>query len=271
MNIIRKELFRFKDSKTDKVYELELVEGRNEYFVNYRYGKTGGKLREGTKTKTRVAKKKAQNIFDALVKEKIRKGYRAWNGIELSEAETIIETLKETGEISPNTVIASELNDLEGSVNDIVCHVLETILPEKCINYPNFDGGWVGGTVAEDYKGLVSLLVSMAGSGVEVSNLKVSTNNEKIPEDEQEIEISFEHEGNVYAWSFMMDDQHEYFNGLTKWVTDVLNGAYLYVSDDIGLYGFFLSEKTIIKLKDIGVSPLQFYCFNLQGLHRPSR
>jgi predicted DNA-binding WGR domain protein len=255
MKVIRKEVLRLKDSKTDKVYEIEIVEGRNEHFVNYRYGKTGGNLREGTKTKTRVAKKKAQKIFDDLVKEKTKKGYKAWNGEEPNDVETIISVLKNTGEVLPDTIIDPELNNVEGSVDDVLCCVLESLLPEKCINYPSFDGGWVGGTVVEDYKNLITSLVSKVGD-IEISGLKATVNDESLPEDEQEIEISFEHKGSVHSWTFMMDDQGIYFNGVTKWITSTLDEAYLYISDDTGLYGYFLSEQTIEQLKNIGVSPL---------------
>ena len=50
MTLVRKEILRYKDAKTDKVYEIELIEERNEHFVNFKYGKLGSKLRSGTKT-----------------------------------------------------------------------------------------------------------------------------------------------------------------------------------------------------------------------------
>ncbi len=256
MNIIRKEILRLKDSKTDKVYEVEVVEGKNEHFVNFRYGKAGGKLREGTKTKSRVSKKKAHSIFDALVKEKLKKGYKVWDGEEPSEVESIVAVLKETNEVSKNTVVSSALKDLEGGVNDIVCTVLKDLLPEKSVIYPNFDGGWVEGTVAEEYKELVDSVVVKSGLDLAISSLKVDVNDENIPEDEQEIKISFQYRDNDYEWSFMMDDQNTYFNGISKWISDISNGSFLYISDDVGLYGFFLSEKAIEKLKELGVSPL---------------
>jgi predicted DNA-binding WGR domain protein len=259
MNIIRKVALRFKDFETDKVYEIELIEDRNNHIVKYRYGNTGGKLQEGTKTKTRVAKKKAHKIFDTLVKEKLKKGYIIWGDDELSVVDTIVAVLKEAGEIPQSLEVDSELKDLEGAVNDVICPVLETILPDKTIEYPNFDGGWVGETVAEEYKKLITSIVSKTNGAVNISNLKVVVDDKNLPEDEREIEISFDHKGCTHAWSFMMDDAGGYYNGITKWISDALCEEYLYLSDaDLGLFGFFLSKKTITRLKEIGVTPMDY-------------
>ena len=68
----------FQMDRSDKVYEVdlcELEEGR--FVVNFRYGRRGASLQDGTKTKTPVDSAAARKIFDKLVEGKRKKGYRA--------------------------------------------------------------------------------------------------------------------------------------------------------------------------------------------------
>lgn len=77
MQLVKQELLHFKDGKSDKVYEVELyhIQG-NEYVVNFRYGRRGATLREGTKTVFPVQKEQAEKVFDDLVSSKTKKGYQ---------------------------------------------------------------------------------------------------------------------------------------------------------------------------------------------------
>lgn len=76
MKLIKQEKLQFQDAKSDKVYEADLCEvGTGEYTVNFRYGKRGGNLKEGTKTKSPVSLSEAEKIFDKLVESKTKKGY----------------------------------------------------------------------------------------------------------------------------------------------------------------------------------------------------
>lgn len=264
MTVVSKEILRYKDAKSDKVYEIELIEERNEHFVNYKYGKLGSKLRSGTKTRTRVAKKKAYKIFDDLVKEKLKKGYKVWSGEVFTEVQTIIEALNKTGFTVSEDTLSPEIKNMEGGVNEIICTVLESLIPDSCIRYPCFDGGWDQGTVAGDYGALITTIVSKSDGKVEISDFKVSTDSE-INEDSQEITVSFNHADNQYKWVFCMDDAFIYFNGVTKWITTALDGGYIYLSDDVGKYGFFLPEKTINTLIEIGVQPDRYSIEDVDG------
>jgi predicted DNA-binding WGR domain protein len=60
------------------VYEIDLLEsGDDAYVVNFRYGRRGAALKEGTKTVFPVSKADAEKIFAALEDEKRKKGYAA--------------------------------------------------------------------------------------------------------------------------------------------------------------------------------------------------
>jgi bifunctional non-homologous end joining protein LigD len=56
---------------SDKVYHVQLCEVDGGFVINYQNGRRGGTLASGTKTKTPVAKDKAQAIYDRLVREKV--------------------------------------------------------------------------------------------------------------------------------------------------------------------------------------------------------
>src|SRR6185436_14110631 len=72
---------------SDKVYEVDLVEvASGQYVVNFRYGRRGATLRDGTKTAVPVPLEKARAIFAELVAEKTRGGYQSGEGDEVSAA-----------------------------------------------------------------------------------------------------------------------------------------------------------------------------------------
>lgn len=78
MKLIRQVNLYLKKGTTDKVYEIDLCEvGKDKFVVNFRFGKRGTKLRNGTKTILPVSEKKAEQVFDKLVESKLRKGYRS--------------------------------------------------------------------------------------------------------------------------------------------------------------------------------------------------
>ncbi|RYG86258.1 MAG: WGR domain-containing protein, partial [Alphaproteobacteria bacterium] len=77
MKLIRQTTLHFQEGTSDKVYELDLCEaGDGEFLVNYRYGRRGAALREGTKTPFPISRAKAEAVFESLMTEKTSKGYR---------------------------------------------------------------------------------------------------------------------------------------------------------------------------------------------------
>lgn len=75
--LVRKEKLHLLDDKSDKVYEVNLFHiQENEYIVNFRYGRRGRRLTEGTKTVFPVSKEQAEKVFEELVASKTKKGYK---------------------------------------------------------------------------------------------------------------------------------------------------------------------------------------------------
>jgi HEAT repeat protein len=78
MRFIKQTKLFFREGNSDKTYEIDLCEvGPGQYVVNFRYGKRGSALKEGSKTVSPVDLPAATVIYDALEKEKRSKGYAA--------------------------------------------------------------------------------------------------------------------------------------------------------------------------------------------------
>ncbi len=66
---------------TPKVYEVDLLQLEDDqYVVNFRYGKRGGALKEGSKTPLPVGEAEAEALFAKLVADKIEQGYQTGDG-----------------------------------------------------------------------------------------------------------------------------------------------------------------------------------------------
>lgn len=77
MKLIQQISLEFREGTSDKVYEVDLCEvGSGKYVVNFRYGRRGSNLKEGTKTTSPVPLADAEAIYDKLVLSKTSKGYK---------------------------------------------------------------------------------------------------------------------------------------------------------------------------------------------------
>ncbi|MFW5799544.1 MAG: WGR domain-containing protein, partial [Spirochaetota bacterium] len=86
MKLIKQITLYYKKGKSDKVYEIDLCEvGEDKFVVNFRYGRRGGELKDGTKTVLPVSRIKAEQIYDDLCSSKMKKGYK----LSLEDSETI--------------------------------------------------------------------------------------------------------------------------------------------------------------------------------------
>ncbi|GAB4024182.1 hypothetical protein [Spirosoma gilvum] len=78
MKLIKQIKLFFKEGNSDKVYEVDLCEvGVGQYVVNFRFGKRGATLKDGTKTPTPVSMAMAETLFNGLEVEKRKKGYQS--------------------------------------------------------------------------------------------------------------------------------------------------------------------------------------------------
>lgn len=111
MKLVKQSKLFFKEGNSDKVYEIDLCEvGNNQYVVNFRFGKRGSTLKDGTKTDKSVSLNSAQQVFDTLEAEKRRKGYQSEQ--EMFQA---LPTLAELA--STNTIENAILKRLQGFID----------------------------------------------------------------------------------------------------------------------------------------------------------
>ncbi|MGC4063868.1 MAG: WGR domain-containing protein [Polyangiaceae bacterium] len=85
MRIVEQTRLWYRQGNSDKVYEVDLVEvASGQFVVNFRYGRRGTALRDGTKTPLPVGLEQARAVWTALVTEKTNKGYQRIVGSEAS-------------------------------------------------------------------------------------------------------------------------------------------------------------------------------------------
>ena len=73
----------YKDEKSDKEYNISLVEkSKDNYSVDFTFGRRNGTLQSGTKTPTPVSLEEAEKIFHELRHSKEKKGYEKPVGID---------------------------------------------------------------------------------------------------------------------------------------------------------------------------------------------
>jgi predicted DNA-binding WGR domain protein len=76
VKLIKQVRLEFRQGTSDKVYEVDLCEvGPGQYVVNYRYGRRGTTLRDGSRTASPVPLATAQSIFGKLIQSKRNEGY----------------------------------------------------------------------------------------------------------------------------------------------------------------------------------------------------
>ena len=77
MELILNTNLHYMDSKSDKVYYVELckIPKSNLWNINFSYGRRGNNLVEGTKNENPLPFYKARLVYDNLVQSKVKKGY----------------------------------------------------------------------------------------------------------------------------------------------------------------------------------------------------
>ncbi|NQU24071.1 MAG: WGR domain-containing protein, partial [Candidatus Nealsonbacteria bacterium] len=112
MKLVKQVLLAFQEGTSDKVYEVDLCEVSGtggapaRYVVNFRYGRRGTALRDGTKTLAPVLREQAERIFTTLVASKVDKGYRYAAG-----SDTVDDVEPRPSPAAPETTVdAAELD-----------------------------------------------------------------------------------------------------------------------------------------------------------------
>lgn len=141
--VVKESYLSFKEGSSDKVYYVTLERVENDKcVVNFAFGRRGNTLQTGTKTNEPVDFTTAQRIFDKLVQEKIKKGYKG-SGISIIE--------KSEKESSFNPCVESEIKQSSSKVIQVIkteevavskCVLLNAIKEEQAHNLIN-DNDWM--------------------------------------------------------------------------------------------------------------------------------
>ena len=76
MKTIKQADLTFQEGTSNKEYHAQVVQvAKDNYVVNFQYGRIGNTLQTGTKTPTAVSLTEANDVFDDLVASKEKKGY----------------------------------------------------------------------------------------------------------------------------------------------------------------------------------------------------
>lgn len=118
MKLVRQTKLFFKEGTSDKVYEVDLCEIAGNYVVNFRYGRAGASLKEGTKTASPVALTEAEKIFNKLVNEKTSKGYQS-ESEEVVELKPVVNKVKEVDSEARKQFIINVLNQYLNQTQDV--------------------------------------------------------------------------------------------------------------------------------------------------------
>ncbi len=87
MKLITQTRLVFVEGRSEKVYEIDLCEvGSGQFVVNFRYGKKGAALKDGSKTVAPVGRAEADRVHAKLVQSKIEQGYVREDEIEAARA-----------------------------------------------------------------------------------------------------------------------------------------------------------------------------------------
>jgi hypothetical protein len=122
MQLIQRQTLLYQEGRSHKVYEIDLCQlGESRYVVNFRYGKQGSTLKEGSETIAAVPLAEAQRIFQRAINAKLQKGYRDITGQSPSEIEALPASDTTTQPVGaptdPNQRAQVILNRLTAAVN----------------------------------------------------------------------------------------------------------------------------------------------------------
>jgi predicted DNA-binding WGR domain protein len=165
MELVQRTTLCFREGNSDKVYEVDLCRVSEEgYLVNFRYGRRGATLKDGSKTSQPVPLAQAQKLFNGLVQEKTKKGYQ-----DVSQANVTAATVPDTPGIQSQSsdprhqAILNRLgqrNDENWPLDRVIWRAGELAIPEAASLLVNLIGstnalrdyslawalGWCGGS-----------------------------------------------------------------------------------------------------------------------------
>lgn len=107
MEIVLKSRLSFQEGGSDKVYNVDIVKNTTGYDVQFAYGRRGSSLATGRKNTATLTYEKAEKLFNKLVEEKVKKGYRE------SDSKSTISTIVEAKDSGWKPQLLNEIDEEE--------------------------------------------------------------------------------------------------------------------------------------------------------------
>lgn len=133
MKLVQQISLWFSEGNSDKIYEVDLCDvGGGKFVVNFRYGRCGAALKDGSKTLLPTTEQEAKKIYDKLVNSKKKEGYQEIGALVSDASQTV-----DFGALSNTaSVTVEELTKLENFVweslqNAIQNNVQTLATPQK--------------------------------------------------------------------------------------------------------------------------------------------
>ena len=131
----KKTTLQFKEGNSDKTYEiwLEATPSGKSYKVNFAYGRTGGNLKAGTKTPRAVALEKAEEIYEKLVAEKKKKGYKAKRGKAPAKKKAVKKAVKKVAKKVTKKTVKKKAAQKKATTSGKQTQLVDFFIREKFI------------------------------------------------------------------------------------------------------------------------------------------
>jgi bifunctional non-homologous end joining protein LigD len=108
---------------SDKEYRIQIVKAGDGYNVLFQYGRRGGTLSDGTKTKEPVPLEEAERIYQGLIREKLGKGYIAPTASELQSGSASVAPKPLPKDVSRTPYVNEELVEIDEEMGEV--HLLK--------------------------------------------------------------------------------------------------------------------------------------------------
>lgn len=159
----------------------------------------------------------------------------------------ILEILKKYSIIEDSKGLSADfdMEILDEDINESLLPILEDLIPERIVYYPDLSGFREGEGALETYIALITQIIEKSDAKIVIKSLK-----SKYSEDE-EYTIEYKYKAQEYDWTFIVEDDIDFLNGITNWAFLATKKGYIFRDSDT-LLGCCLPKKVISYLEKLG-------------------
>ncbi len=163
----------------------------------------------------------------------------------------LLKILRENSLITESTELSNNFDpaSFDGDVNEMLLPLLEDVIPERVILYPDFTSGSYEDELPGSYVEIITDIVSKADNELPIKALK---SKKVIDSDgEEQYFIGFSFRTKKYKWEFVVLDESDYYRGITNWAFSATEGGYIYKDNESSL-GCCLPKRVVSEFERCG-------------------